>query len=404
MRRSGSPERDFGATMALIDLWNSDRQQVAGKRVEQLISFAGEGRLRDGNSTTEEFRALLKVVSSDVIGKWLDECLEDRFPDFGFVLQDTVNEVGRRLNFEVTHGVYRSHSTEGYDGLWRVPRGRAIVVESKSSTSYSIKLQRISEYREQAAPQLGVRSEDISILIVVGSEDTSEFEAQVRGSRFAWDIRLLGVKSLLRLLKLKEALDDPKVERQIQEILFPQEFTRLDRIIDLVFATAEDAQEGETEETPEDVDAEDPATETPRANFHAEILPRLEGHFGKPLVKRSRVQWAPPDDSLLLSCQVSKRFTKGNADFWFGLKRTTRESLQEHKNSFCAFGLGSPERVVLVPFAVLARYLDGMFTSPNQNGGVLHWHVRFVNTSGGVALLVDRDQRPVDVTEYLLTS
>ena len=52
-----------------------------------------------------------------------------------------------------------------------------------------------------------MRPEDISILVVVGAEDISEFEAQVRGSRFAWDIRLLGVKSLFRLLKLKEALD-----------------------------------------------------------------------------------------------------------------------------------------------------------------------------------------------------
>jgi hypothetical protein len=185
--------------MALIDLWNAKRQQISDKRIDQLIAFAGEGQLRDGNSTSEEFRTLLKVVSSDVIDQWLNECLENRFTDFGFVLQDTVNEVGRRLGFDVTHGVYRSHSNEGYDGLWRIPGGRAILVESKSSTSFSINLTRISEYRKQVAPQLGIRPEDISILIVVGTEDTSEFEAQVRGSRLAWDIRLLGVKSLFRL-------------------------------------------------------------------------------------------------------------------------------------------------------------------------------------------------------------
>ena len=118
--------------MTLVDLWNADREQIANKRIDQLIAFAGEGRLRDGNSTTDEFRALLKVISSDFIGQWLDECLETRFTDFGFVLQDTVNEVGRRLGFDVTHGVYRSHSNEGYDGLWRAPDGRAILVESKS--------------------------------------------------------------------------------------------------------------------------------------------------------------------------------------------------------------------------------------------------------------------------------
>jgi hypothetical protein len=160
-----------------------------------------------------------------------------------------------------------------------------------------------------------MRPEDISILIVVGGEDTSEFEAQVRGSRFAWDIRLLGVKSLFRLLKLKEALDDPKVERQIQEILFPQEFTRLDRIIDLVFATAEDAQNVETVEVEEEIDAEESSPVAPRSNFHSAILPRLEKHFAVPLVKRSRSQWPSPDDSLLLTCQVSKKFDKGNLDF-----------------------------------------------------------------------------------------
>ena len=190
--------------MALLDLWNAEHQQITGKRIDQLIAFAGEGRLRDGNSTCKEFRTLLKAVSSDVIGRWLDECLDIRFTDFGFVLQDTVNEVGRRLGFDVVNGVYRSHSNEGYDGMWRGSGGRAILVESKRSTSYSINLSRISDYRKQVAPQLGVRPENISILIVVGTEDTSEFEAQVRGSRFAWDIRLLGVKSLFRLLKLKE--------------------------------------------------------------------------------------------------------------------------------------------------------------------------------------------------------
>lgn len=389
--------------MALIDLWNADRQQISSKRIDQLIAFAGEGRLLDGNSTSDEFRKLLKVVSSDVIGHWLDECLEIRFTDFGFVLQDVVNETGRRLGFDVTHGVYRSHSNEGYDGLWCIPGGRAIVVEAKSSTAYSINLSRISEYRKQVAPQLNMRPEDISILIVVGTEDTSEFEAQVRGSRFAWDIRLLGVKSLFRLLKLKEALDDPKVERQIQEILFPQEFTRLDRIVDLVFATAEDAQSAETDEADEEPDEIEVTTPgIPRANFHSAILPRLEKHFAQPLVKRSRVQWATPDDNVLLSCQVSKQFSKGNADFWFGLKRTTRESLEAHSNAFCAFGLGSPDRVLLLPFSLLAQYLEGMFTSPDKGGDILHWHVRFAKDGDGMSLLVERDRKRLDVTEYLL--
>lgn len=386
--------------MALTDLWNSDRIQITDKRVDQLIAFAGEGRLRDGNDTSQELRDLMMVIPSDLIAAWITQCLENRFTDFGFVVQDIVNEIGRRLNFEVTHGVYRGHSNEGYDGLWQIPSGGAILVESKSSTAYSINLTRIADYRKQVAPNLELTPEDISILLVIGSEDTDELEAQVRGSRFAWDIRLLGVHSLFRLLQLKESLDDPQVEQQIRDILVPQEFTRLDGIVDLVFATAEDAQAISEEEAEESTD--EPSSAKPRASFYAEIITNLERHLGKSLVKRSRVQWGSPDASVLLSCQVSKEYQRGNADFWFGLKRTTKESLEAHTDPMCVFGLGSPDRVVVLPFSFLAPHLDGFFTSPDNDGGILHWHVRFVRDNDRIQLMANRDQDRIDVTEHVL--
>lgn len=386
--------------MALIDLWKGDRDQITSKRIDQLIAFAGDGQLRDGNDTSAELRDLLKLVSSDILGRWLDDCLEVKFDDFGLVLQDVTNEVGRRLGFEVTHGFYRGHGNEGYDGLWRLSDDRAILVESKSSTAYSIDLNRIAKYRNQVAPHTGLPAEDISILIVVGAEDTSSFEAQVRGSRFAWDIRLIGVRSLFRLLKLKESLDDPKVGRQIQAILFPQEFTRLDGIIDLVFATAEDSADADDERLFEDIKTTNSA---PRAKFHSDVLARLEKHFGKPLVKRSRLQWATPEDDTLVSCQVSKKFEKGGWNYWFGLRRTMQESLEEHPNSYCAFGLGSAARVVLMPYRVIAPYLAQCFTSPDDEGGIRHWHIRFIETPDGVAMLIDRDRNRLDVTQFLVS-
>lgn len=307
--------------MALVDLWQNDRVQIIEKRMEQLIAFAGDGKLRDGNRTSDELRSLLSVVPSEVIGNWIEDCLDQRFTDFGLVLQDIVNEIGRRLGFEVRPGVYRGHTNEGLDGLWRIPNGRAILIESKSSTSYAINLTRIASYRKQIAPELGLSPEEISILLVVGTEDTEELESQVRGSRFAWDIRLLGMKSLFRLVRLKESLDDPAVERQIQEILIPQEFTRLDRIVNLVFATAEDAQEI-VDETPVELVAtfNDTTDGIRPANFHSLILPKLEKQFGGTLIKRSRVQWATADDSVLVSCQVSKKFDRTDLTYWFGLK------------------------------------------------------------------------------------
>jgi hypothetical protein len=391
--------------MALVDLWNSDRNQVTEKRIDQLIAFAGDGKLRDGNSTSLELRALLGVVPSDVLGQWIDQCLEQRFPDFGFVLQDIVNEIGRRLNFDVTHGVYRGRSEEGLDGLWILTGKCGIVVESKSSTDYKINLTRIAEYRTQVSPSHGLSIDQLSILIVVGSEDTEELEAQVRGSKFAWNVRLLGMHSLFRLLQLKESLDDPAVERQIQEILIPQEFTRLDRIVDLVFATVEDAQQPESAlaEEPDEVEQDLPSHRiVVPVKFHSKVILRVEKQLGEPLVKKSRVLWTTADGQKLLSCQVSKEYSRRFVHYWFGLKSTTKSQLESASDAYCVFGLGSPDVVVMMPYPRLAEYLDDFFTSPDSTGGIMHWHVRFENDAGRILLMTNRDQGRVDVTAYLL--
>ncbi len=91
-------------------------------------------------------------------------------------------------------------------------------------------------------------SEDMSsILYVVGRSDTGDLEAQVPGSRHAWDIRIISVDALLRLLKIKEELEDPNTIDRIRDILTPHEFTRVDGIIDLVFTAAKEIKQEEVE-------------------------------------------------------------------------------------------------------------------------------------------------------------
>jgi hypothetical protein len=389
--------------MSLIDLWRSDKDQIIQKRIDQLIAFAGDGKLCDGNMASAELRELLSNVPSDVLENWIEQCLSTRFDDFGFVFQDLVNEIGKRLGMKVNPGVYRGRTGHGYDGIWELPDKKMILVECKSSTTYSINLTKISNYRKQIAIEESLLPEDISILIVLGSEDTEDLEAQVRGSRYAWDIRLLGIKSLVKLLKLKETLDDPATAKQIQEILIPQEFTRLDGIIELVFATAKDIQlEEEIDDDSFDNTEEEIQVAKVAANFQTKILPRLEKHFGCSLVKNGRVLWASADESILLTCQVSKEYSRTNMHFWFGLKRTTKERLEQQENSFCVFGLGNPDRVILLPFNFLNGYLNNIFTSHEEDGKILHWHIRFLKNGEQIYLLVNRDREQIDVTDKLI--
>src|SRR5215470_4165453 len=162
--------------MSLVEQWRSDSKQIEEKKLRQLISFAGEGRLREQNTTSREFQEFLGEIPSRLLKRYADECFEDTFSDNGFALQDIVNEAGRRLGFQVTNGRYRGTKGEpGNDGLWLSPSGKSIVVEVKVTDAYRIDLNRIAQYGRMLR-ELPTSASDASTLIVVGRTDTGDLE------------------------------------------------------------------------------------------------------------------------------------------------------------------------------------------------------------------------------------
>ena len=47
--------------MALIDLWKKDRGQLADKNIQQVITFAGDGRLADNSIASSEVRGISAI-------------------------------------------------------------------------------------------------------------------------------------------------------------------------------------------------------------------------------------------------------------------------------------------------------------------------------------------------------
>jgi hypothetical protein len=191
--------------MALVDLWKSSPEQIKGKTIQQLLTFAGDGHLRDGNETSDELRSFLAHIPSDLLQDFAEHCLASSFTDGGLALQDIVNQVGRRLGFQVEDGRYRGVIGEvGFDGIWRAGEGAAILVEVKTTDAFRLSLDTTARYRRALIKQESIPEESSSILYVVGRSDTGDLEAQVRGSRHAWDIRIIGIRALFRVLKIKE--------------------------------------------------------------------------------------------------------------------------------------------------------------------------------------------------------
>jgi hypothetical protein len=411
--------------MALIDLWESAREAIKDKHIQQVISFAGTGKLSDGSETSKEFRSYLSYIPSDLLARYATECLSTSFDQSGFALQDIVNQIGKRLSFEVVDGSYRGKKGFiGFDGIWKSSMGDDIVVEVKTTDAYRIDLDTLATYRASLIKAERISERDSSILIVVGRQDTGDLEAQIRGSRHAWDIRLISVESLIRLMKLKETVEDPTVIRKICTILTPQEFTRVDGIIDLVFSTAEEVsatgitvdgngtgptidqlEMGIGDDIPtKDEERSNEATapdKRQQALFHEQCVAKVVAHLKANLVKTSRTTYRSPDGSLALSCTVSKAYARQTRVlYWFAFHPNQQEQLHTARKAFAAFGCGTDKTLFLFPFVDFASWLSGLNQTVNEKRH--YWHVHIIQKDGRWMLLRKADFQDIDITDYLI--
>ena len=83
----------------------------------------------------------------------------------------------------------------------------------------------------------------------------------------------------------------------------------------------------------------------------------------------------------------------------FGFHRYHKQFLETKTQSYAAFGCGSEDTVVLIPFAVLVEHLD--FMSVTDSGGRYYWHVHILH-AGEKLLLQLSGADPVDLSTFVL--
>lgn len=208
-------------------------------------------------------------------------------------------------------------------------------------------------------------------------------------------------------MKLKEEIEDPLIERKIRDILMPQEFTRVDGIIDLVFFTTEDfKEEGKpTEEVIVD-DTDEDAPKKPKVKpvgFNDDCAKRIQMYVGKTLVKRSRVVYSSPDGSLAVVCAVSREY-ENSADakfYWYAFHPHQKEALEKAAERYVAFGCGSEKQILLIPYDEFAGWLDGLnITTKSEDR--FYWHVNISWQSNRFILHRKKGFEHIDLTPYVL--
>jgi hypothetical protein len=387
----------------LLNLWSEQRDFLVSKNLEQIVTMTGDGKIRDGNKTTTQLREFYSNIPSELLCNYIDYCLSNSFKDSGLILQDLVNEVGNRLDFEVEHGLYRgSQSTIGIDGLWKNRTGYSFIIEVKTTDAYQLNLDTLATYRKKLVDKGGVNAENSSILLVVGRKDTGGLEAQTRGSKHAWDIRLISINSLIKLLQLKEGLSDIATVAQIHELLKPLEYTRIDRLVDIMFSTSEDiqseiTQEEETLPISGKVSSRD---QSAPVNFNETSADFISKYLGTQLIKSGRSNFSNAKKDVGVICIVSKKYLRGKLErYWYAFHPRQQTFLEAFPKAYVALACGKPNKIVMLPLEIFKSQLSKMRTT--EKGNKLYWHVE-IFIKGDKFILNKATSEGFDATKYVI--
>jgi hypothetical protein len=254
-----------------------------------------------------------------------------------------------------------------------------------------------------------------SVLIVTGREDTGELEAQVRGSRHAWDIRLISADALIKLVQLKEESESAETGKKIRSLLTPMEYTRLDQMVDVMFTTTADiasAAEAELQESDETIDgnAESPSADkasesgwefTPRILMQKkrdEIFNALSAREQTNLIAKSLASYWSPDHTVRAVCTISKRYSNRAYPYWYAYHPRWQEFLNEGTHSFVVFGCVDKQTAYAVPAEVMHKYLSSLRTTEDR-----YWHVDLTDSKDGhLEMFLAKTKKTLPLDPYAL--
>ena len=397
--------------MPLIDIWLNSRDTVLEMSIQQIVSIAGGGKLKDNDQSSDELRQFLMQIDSKNLARFAYECLETSFADSGFVLQDIINEAGRRLGLKVSNGIYRGKQDyNNCDGIWRSDEW-TFIVEVKTTDAYSISLEKIANYLDSEVVE--ETKHKSSCLIVVGRQDTATLEDQLRGSRHNWHMRILGVEALFKAIELRESSEDPSLTARIVELFIPQEFTRVDQIISTALDFASDReeiytpdQELDTYEDEHNVSSNKPfrtvVTDKDKIDtFKVEIAKRISRNFEVNLI-RNRSSFEDLNKNLRFAVAVSKVYDRRDK-YWYAYHTRQREYLSKASSGFFVLGCLDTAKAFAIPVEKMnncAQYM--LTTTPKGNEAKLYYHVVIRYEDNRHFIYVHPNQSKIDIEEFEL--
>ena len=205
-------------------------------------------------------------------------------------------------------------------------------------------------------------------------------------------------------MRLREEVEDPVIMHKIASILIPHEYTKVDDIIDVVFATAEDIrQDGEVGIASDDTaGSRKGQLHAVPVSFNDACIKRIEKRLRVNLIKRTRAVFSSPDNSLVVTCAVSREHDpEGSPNYWFAFHPHQKVILDKAATAYVAFGCGSETRTIMVPYAEFRGWLDGMHITRMRDR--FYWHIEIYREKSGVLeLRRKKTEKRLTLDKYLV--
>ncbi len=365
----------------------------------------GDGSLTDNSEKSMELRLFLSQVEPEKLATYAQFCLEKKFDNSGYVLQDVINEIARRLDFSVQNGRYQGVRNDiGFDGIW-TNLDEDIVIEIKTTDAYLVDLDIIENYRQKLIDANHIRS-NCNCLIVVGRNErqSKALEMQLRGSRHAWSMRIISIDALIKLMFVNAATSSPEITQKIYTILRPFEYVKVDQIVDVLFTATEEKNDDESNITPT-TNASEPITITNGVNSNQIIvakrnlgMQRLSEHLRLTLVKRRITSYADQSGATHASISISRKYETSNPEYgyyWYGYHPRQSSYLSQASNiGYMVYGMFDRDEFYAIPYPELEKWKEHMDSSA-PTGRDQYWHIRIFERPNGLILRLNNDSEIV---------
>jgi hypothetical protein len=393
-----------GNISAIETLLNNNPAETFALHVKQIVGICGAGKISDGSACSAQFRTFIQKAPTDALQKYANDCLDSVFEGGGFVLQDIVNEFGRRLNFSVTNGLYKGIIGQiGFDGLWSAA-GHSLIVEVKTTLeAFIVDIDTLADYRSKLIAN-GSVSDNSSVLIVVGRGDTAAAEAQIRGSRQAWTTRVISVGSLAQLVALKESTGADTAEK-IHSLLTPFESTKLDAIVDLAFTAVSSSADPELQPDAgvrEELEAKPSSYKqihTPKElieSLRTAAITALSAREHVPLTKQRGALYSSPDGNLKVVCTFSKKHPGG--EYWYAYHKRWDQYLETAKVGYFVLGCVDRDEAFVIPRGWMVPRLNALYTT--GDGDKIYWHIHLEEYGPKLEFRLFKESKLLSLAEF----